>query len=167
MVPKWAPLASDRLLMWCQQAPCPQRQAHTLRTGCRASNARSWHRALEALLQEAAVQISPFFFRLSRFENTKYSSYVSGPQSQGLLPGTDEFGDVDAGNFRKRWSYWLLANFECSVRVFAFCNHRRGMQFVMNTFKCMAGGCLSETYMFSKSLYLKDLSLGRDSAYGS
>lgn len=167
MVPKRAPLASDRLLMWCQQAPCPQRQAHALRDRLQGKQC--------TLLASCSAGTAPggcstdltFFFRLSHFENTKYSSYVSGPQSQGLLPGTDEFGDVDAGNFRKRWSYWLLANFESSVRVFAFCNHRRGMQFVMNTFKCMTGGCLSETYMFSKSLYLKDLSLGRDSAYGS
>lgn len=39
MVPNWAPLAWDRLLTWCQQALCPQRQVHTLKTCCRASNA--------------------------------------------------------------------------------------------------------------------------------
>lgn len=50
MVPNWAPLAWDRLLTWCQQALCPQRQAHTLRTCCRASNACFWHPALETLL---------------------------------------------------------------------------------------------------------------------
>lgn len=121
------------------------------------------------------------------FENTKYSSYVSGPQSQELLPEADEFSSVDVArhtlhlswtrswmysflseyqNFRKRGSYWLLTNLECLVWVFTFCNHERDMQFIMHMFKYRTGGCLSETYTLSKSLYLKDLSFGRDSAYG-
>lgn len=163
MVPKGAPDC------WPHASRCCAHTGeHTLGTGC-------WHPALGELLQEAAVHISPFSFWLSHWENTKYSGDVSGPlenvlvmsQSQELLPGTDEFGNGGAGNFRKRWNYWLLADVESFIWVLTFYNHRRAMQFIKNTFKYMTGGCLSETYMCSKSLYLKDLSYGRYSAYGS
>jgi len=130
-------------------------------------------------------QIVSFY---SHFENTKYSSYVSGPQSQELLPEADELSNVDVArhtlhlswtpswmyfllseyeNCRKRWSYWLLMNLECLVWAFTFCDRKRDMQLTMLIFKSTTGGCLSETCTFFRSLYLEELSFGRDLADGS
>lgn len=164
MVPKQAPLAQDRLLTQCQQALCPQRQARTLRTKLQGKQCiLLWGHCCRRLQYRLHLFLSDYL--TWKTQNILVTSQAH--RARNCLPGTDESGDVRAGNFRKRWNYWLLANLERFIWVFTFCNHRRGMQFIKNTLKYMTGGCLLETYMFSKSLYLKDSSFGRYSAYGS